>query len=533
MSRRRRQLEQRLRHRQRHRLRRVAAALRRAAAGSRRRRVRAASRAAPARIVEPTADLPRLRPGSAAVAAASAIAACSASRAKACRSRRRGGRPAGRAWRSAPGAAPPARRTRRRCPQRRCRGRRRPRLPASGGARRHRRSSGIPGTPRSAACQGAGGAVAASWSAVRRRLRDLERRHAARARTAVGQGHPAPGAVPAGQRAMVRRRSPSTRRSTRRRPAAAAARRTPCGRSISRAKPSRSCRGRHNGGRRRRRASRSRRTARSSPRSGRARRPATARPTRSSRSTRRRCRSRTGSRSPSAEFVTGPTILRHNDKDIVLAATKDGRVMLLDAASLGGANHATPLSASKTVARRRRDDRADALAAWQESVGPRQHAGRRGRRLRRAADGGRGPGSRAGRGHRREGRRRNGAISAGAVVALKLIGAGGALSLEPGWVSHNLAARAPRRSSSTAWCSRWRPGVPAAADREGRAGGAARLRRRDRQGALEQREGDDDVRVAGQLLERAGPGLRRHARRHAVRVRVPRRAARGHDAGTK
>ena len=50
---------------------------------------------------------------------------------------------------------------------------------------------------------------------------------------------------------------------------------------------------------------------------------------------------------PTAEFVTGPTILRHNNKNIVAAATKDGRVLLLDAASLGGSNHATPLVASK------------------------------------------------------------------------------------------------------------------------------------------------------------------------------------------
>ena len=53
---------------------------------------------------------------------------------------------------------------------------------------------------------------------------------------------------------------------------------------------------------------------------------------------------------PTAEFVTGPTILRHNDKEVVAAATKDGRIMLLDAASLGGSNHSTPLLASKPLA---------------------------------------------------------------------------------------------------------------------------------------------------------------------------------------
>ena len=57
---------------------------------------------------------------------------------------------------------------------------------------------------------------------------------------------------------------------------------------------------------------------------------------------------------PTAEFVTGPTILRHDDKEIVAAATRDGRVLLLDAKSLGGADHATPLHVSKTVLGHRR-----------------------------------------------------------------------------------------------------------------------------------------------------------------------------------
>jgi hypothetical protein len=126
---------------------------------------------------------------------------------------------------------------------------------------------------------------------------------------------------------------------------------------------------------------------------------------------------------PTAEFVTGPTILRHNDKDIVAAATKDGRVILLDAASLGGADHATPLHASKPFTGSGGTLSADALAAWQQSgtswillpVGGRLSAGS--------------PAT-------------NGAISSGAVVALKLADSGGTLSVEPGWVSHDLASPA-------------------------------------------------------------------------------------------
>jgi hypothetical protein len=123
---------------------------------------------------------------------------------------------------------------------------------------------------------------------------------------------------------------------------------------------------------------------------------------------------------PGAEFVTGPTILRHGDKDIVAAATRDGRILLLDAASLGGASHARPLLASRSLLGAGASVSADALATWQAAaswilvpVRGNLAAGTSGT---------------------------NGAIAAGAVVALKLSGAAGALSLEPGWISHDLSA---------------------------------------------------------------------------------------------
>jgi hypothetical protein len=127
---------------------------------------------------------------------------------------------------------------------------------------------------------------------------------------------------------------------------------------------------------------------------------------------------------PAAEFVTGPTIFRHNNKNIVAAATKDGRVLLLDAASLGGSDHATPLLASKPLLGAGSTISADAVATWQESTGTSWILLPVGGRL--AA------GSAA----------TNGPVSGGAVVALKLQDASGALSLEPGWVSHDLAAPA-------------------------------------------------------------------------------------------
>jgi len=131
---------------------------------------------------------------------------------------------------------------------------------------------------------------------------------------------------------------------------------------------------------------------------------------------------------PAAEFVTGPTILRHGDKDIVAAAAKDGRILLLDAKSLGGADHATPLYASKTWLGSGATVSADALATWRQQ--PASGGGTTWILLPVAGALATGAPS------------TNGAIQEGAVIALKLTDIGGTLSMEPGWVSHNLSAAA-------------------------------------------------------------------------------------------
>jgi hypothetical protein len=122
---------------------------------------------------------------------------------------------------------------------------------------------------------------------------------------------------------------------------------------------------------------------------------------------------------PAAEFVTGPTIFRHNNRNIVAAATKDGRVLLLDAASLGGSDHTTPLAASKPFLGAGASVGAEALAAWQESSGTSWillPAKGRLSTVKEAVNGG--------------------------VLALKLVDAGGALSLESNWVSNDLVSPA-------------------------------------------------------------------------------------------
>ncbi len=142
---------------------------------------------------------------------------------------------------------------------------------------------------------------------------------------------------------------------------------------------------------------------------------------------------------PAAEFVTGPTILRHNGKDLVAAATRDGRVVLLDASSLGGPTHAAALAKSAPIFGAGGAIAADAIAAWHESMpGP---------PVAPAAPGApptTGPATPGPSwilvpitGKPAAATATNGAITTGAVVALKL-GAGAAPTLDTGWTSANL-----------------------------------------------------------------------------------------------
>jgi len=131
---------------------------------------------------------------------------------------------------------------------------------------------------------------------------------------------------------------------------------------------------------------------------------------------------------PTSEFVTGPTVFRHGTKDIVAAATKDGRVMLLDAASLGGANHSTPLLVSRPVVATGGFIAAEALATWARSVAATSTAPTQAMRWVLVPVSGRPSDAPA----------TNGPISSGGVVALRVVESGGTFSLEPAWTSNDL-----------------------------------------------------------------------------------------------
>jgi hypothetical protein len=126
---------------------------------------------------------------------------------------------------------------------------------------------------------------------------------------------------------------------------------------------------------------------------------------------------------PTAEFVTGPTVFRHGTKDVVAAATKDGRVFLLDASSLGGANHTAPLLASKSLVAGGGSISAEALSTWARAEA----------RWLLVPVSGRPASARA----------TNGAIRNGGVVALRVTESKGQFAVEPQWTSTDLTAPAP------------------------------------------------------------------------------------------
>jgi outer membrane protein assembly factor BamB len=111
---------------------------------------------------------------------------------------------------------------------------------------------------------------------------------------------------------------------------------------------------------------------------------------------------------PNASFSSTPTIFMYKGHEILAALTKDGRVFLLDTASLGGADHKTPkfVSAATTTVK---GYAPPALATWEDSAQDRW--------LLAPAEG-----------------------AKGSAVAFKVVGDGTAPSLQQAWVSRDLVS---------------------------------------------------------------------------------------------
>jgi hypothetical protein len=122
---------------------------------------------------------------------------------------------------------------------------------------------------------------------------------------------------------------------------------------------------------------------------------------------------------PGADFNATPIVIRHGDKDLIAATANDGRLYLLDAASLGGTDHQTPLA---STAKYTAGGAGTALATFLDERG--------GRWILTTASGTTGdlkfvP---------------NGPATTGRIVAFKLVDENGRVSLAPDWQSRDLTS---------------------------------------------------------------------------------------------
>jgi len=118
-----------------------------------------------------------------------------------------------------------------------------------------------------------------------------------------------------------------------------------------------------------------------------------------------------------SEFTSAPVVFNQGGRDLVAVANKDGKIYLLDAKSLGGADHKTPLAVSTAVGNVITGD----LSTF-EAAGTRwilaPVAGGVNSATHFAA--------------------MNGSVTNGAVAAFKVVDQSGKPALEPAWVSRDL-----------------------------------------------------------------------------------------------
>lgn len=125
-----------------------------------------------------------------------------------------------------------------------------------------------------------------------------------------------------------------------------------------------------------------------------------------------------------SEFTSSPVVFPFKegdkDKDLIAAANKDGNLYLLDSTAIGGSDHKTPL-ASVPYASSGAD--AGALASWEDTTGTRWILVGATGALNAAT---RFPVT-------------NGGVATGAIAAFKVVAQNGKPTLQPGWVSRDIA----------------------------------------------------------------------------------------------
>jgi outer membrane protein assembly factor BamB len=129
----------------------------------------------------------------------------------------------------------------------------------------------------------------------------------------------------------------------------------------------------------------------------------------------------------STGFTTSPVAFSYQGKHLIVAANADGRLYLLDAAALGGADHRTPLSKTAPYSTPSNDFTPGALATSENADGSRWVFAAAGGPLHPEAAF---PAT-------------NGAVTNGAIVAYKLADRNGTPTLQPAWSSRDLLSPVP------------------------------------------------------------------------------------------
>ena len=68
-------------------------------------------------------------------------------------------------------------------------------------------------------------------------------------------------------------------------------------------------------------------------------------------------------------WTAGPVVFPYKEKELIAAPGKDGTILLLDSASLGGPDHHTPLAQTGKLFAVSKHDEWNSLAAWQDKTG--------------------------------------------------------------------------------------------------------------------------------------------------------------------
>lgn len=125
-----------------------------------------------------------------------------------------------------------------------------------------------------------------------------------------------------------------------------------------------------------------------------------------------------------------PAIFQLDGKEVVVAGGRDGRIYLLDASSLGGANHHTPLYASEPVVKPDSHYGGDGIwgtfSTWEDTANNNTrwlYAAIRGQAAMQFGG-------------------NNGSAATGAIVAFKVVDDGGKPSLSPQWISQDMISPA-------------------------------------------------------------------------------------------